>query len=487
MPAAQKRKRNASSGIFQAQDVLKEDYAKAGSQLDNLFSVPKRMDGMELSQNVPPAETAPKQEQEESVSGKTSPAVQMGEPIPAEIDTNAESFKEIKALYEQKLHGLMDKAEGPISNREKFQVLFDILKKDGELGIKYELGDGRETRTPQEVLDTKAADCNEFALLFAVCAKKLEIDITDISMAVMDVHLQSGRSTPGHAALITSKEGSYLIDPAYLGKVEVFHPKDPKNIKSAEIRDFYTHVPSGEMVRGIAITQKAESLREMYAINLMETVGTYKKKLETAAKSEAAEYRLKIIGVLENVLEVNNTDLLAQRKLMYYYMVQADEAFETAKNSESTGVKQRYLEVASHYCEKALKLYEKCQSQYIGKEESEGVKDIKQNAHHAHEIRYEIYAEQGKVAEALSEFDEMIKIKPKEVNAYSNKLKYLFEQAVAANRGQNPEQEEKYLREARKVGEFALEQLKGNYFAETEIKSLIREVDEQLERFEKQN
>lgn len=62
MPAAQKRKRNSSSGIFQAQDVLKEDYAKAGSQLDNLFFVPKRMDGMELAQNAPPAETAPKQE-----------------------------------------------------------------------------------------------------------------------------------------------------------------------------------------------------------------------------------------------------------------------------------------------------------------------------------------------------------------------------------------------------------------------------------------
>ena len=104
------------------------------------------------------------------------------------------------------------------------EILFDILKKDGELGIKYELGEGRETRTPQEVLGTKAADCNEFALLFAVCAKKFEIEVKDVRMLVMDLHLQVGKS-PGHAALITSKEGSYLIDPAYLDKIEVFHPK----------------------------------------------------------------------------------------------------------------------------------------------------------------------------------------------------------------------------------------------------------------------
>lgn len=487
MPAVQKKKKSASPDVFRTQEVLQEDYHRAGSQLDDIISIPKRTEAVDLAQNTSPMEAAQKQEETQEqinpVSQKAEPAEQAKDPILAVIDINEESFNGIKALYEEKLHKLMDEVEGPISNREKFQILFDILKKDGELEIKYELGEGRETRSPQQVLDAKAADCNEFALLFAVCAKKLEIEVKDVRMLVMDVHLQVGKS-PGHAALITSKEGSYLIDPAYLDKVNVFHPQDPENVKSAEIRDFYTQDPTGARIVGITITEKAADLGEMYAVNLMETVGTYETRIGGAQGSEKDELRLKIVGVLERAHEADSNKLPAQVKLMSHYTVLADEAFEKAESAERKEVKQRYYELSKHYCEKAVRLYEKCKSQYIGKERDSDIIEIKKNAYHVHDVLSKIHDTANDEGAVLSEFDEMIKMAPERVDAYSNKISFLYNRAVKENKIGDISKEEKYLRSARKAGEFALKSLKGDYFATRTIQAQIKKIDTQLQRFE---
>ena len=480
-----RKKTETHPELFRDHSTMVDENVKPNN---DLISIPQLSTSEELAQNNLPTHTPPKEESEVngSEAQKSDSVRQVADPILPEIDIKEESFNEIKALYETELHNLMDKVEGPISKREQFEILFKLLKKEGGMGIKYEFSEDRESQTPQEVLDTKTADCNEFCLLLAVCAKKLEIDITDVTMHIMEMYIQVGES-PDHAALITSQEGSYLIDPAYLDNVQVFHPKDPLDVKPIEVRDFYTNVLNGRII-GVKITQKAYTINEMYAVNLMETVGVYEGKLRNATGSEAAELRLKTIGVLEKAHEADPIKLPAQVKLMHHYMVLADDAFAKAEGAGNKQVKQRYYKVAEEYCDKAIELYKKSKAQHVGKKEEKDIKDvleIKKNAYHAHDILSKIHLLQSDSPQYLSELDEMIGIDPGETTGYLNKISHYYGLAGTAASSSNSELAKKHLQKAKETADLAKKQFGNDPFKLLKLTPMIEKVEKQLEKLNK--
>ena len=56
--------------------------------------------------------------------------------------------------------------------------LFQLIRKDGGLGIKYEWSKDRMPKTPDQVLRDRRGDCDEMSLLFVATARKLGLDLS---------------------------------------------------------------------------------------------------------------------------------------------------------------------------------------------------------------------------------------------------------------------------------------------------------------------
>ncbi len=117
------------------------------------------------------------------------------------FEMSSENFKQI----EEQMSALSANA----TKKQKLDKLFEIIKIGGELGIRYEPSTKRgKSKMPNEVLipnkeGNLTGDCNELVLLFVASAKQLEIDISDMAVALMRLETSPAGKDPMHAAVIS--------------------------------------------------------------------------------------------------------------------------------------------------------------------------------------------------------------------------------------------------------------------------------------------
>ena len=409
-------------------------------------------------------------------------------PLPAIVQIKDETFQKIRTVFEQKVKELWDRVEGPVSRREEFEILFSILKNGGELGLAYEPNQNPKTkeerpaRMPQEMLEAGRGDCNEFSLLFVVSAQKLGLEISDMDMLVMDLAIRSSNKHETHAAVITTKDGSYLLDPAFLDEIHGFSPADPKNVRSSEISEFYTKsggIKEVGYIDGVEITERADGLNTMIAINLRETIGVYERKLEKLGGSEKETLRLQIAGLLEEAHGFDPENIKIQKKLIAQYMVLADEAFGKGETATGADVQNRYDDLSRQYCDKALNLYEKCKTQYDTTGETEDILSIKTNAYGAHDEVSKLFLKANDTDNYISELNKMIALMPNETTAHLNKMEFYENLAGKAKKGSDLAKA--LWQNAIEASEEAEAQFKNDPFKMNEIKPVADRIRREAE------
>ncbi len=306
---------------------------------------------------------------------------------------------------------------------EKIKELFNLIKKGGVLGIEYQFSEGRPPKTPNEVLTPEKdgkmrADCDELSLFFIAAARKLNIDLSDVSIAVVKFEAQNpvllNKKEPLHAAILTIGNEKALLDPVF-GIMEKMNSFGSEDLLKAYNGKF---LPGNFMIVGVLDVKIASDLADMASIHFHEKAKYYASQFQTE----------KAISTLEIATAISPNSINLKEELLGLYLNIADEAVSSGK-----------ISMAEANSKKAL---------LLGSKISSPGSAVIDNLYHAHDVLGSAYMKQKKYSAAISEFDEMIRIKPAEPLAYYNKSYILYGLAGDAYRAGAVEDAKKYLSDA---------------------------------------
>jgi tetratricopeptide (TPR) repeat protein len=286
-------------------------------------------------------------------------------------------------VYDLHIGPPKQQASSPSSVVDELRHIYDAIKAEGTAGIKYESGEGRAARSPNEVLSSLKGNCEELSLLFVAAARQLNIASSDISMLRLTFEVEKdGVKKPVqlHMALLDTGKEKYLIDLTF------GHFQQLNTLDSAEIVPFYvgrTIIPDTGVISGIAKVEKIGNLGEMVTTNLMQSVSFYLGKKQLTTDDLTA-----LMGCLEKAYQADKSYPNVIQDLVFVYESLAKAELDNNK----------YASAAVYY-EKAL-----------------GISPADPNLHSNLGL---IMERQGQTAEAWKEYEKVLKLAP-DSSAYWN-------------------------------------------------------------------
>src|SRR3989338_8532626 len=93
--------------------------------------------------------------------------------LPKELELSDVQFKGIQTKMQRFEADFRNKNNNkPPTQMQREEHLFQLIRKDGGLGIKYEWSKDRMPKTPDQVLRDRRGDCDEMSLLFVAAVKR---------------------------------------------------------------------------------------------------------------------------------------------------------------------------------------------------------------------------------------------------------------------------------------------------------------------------
>ena len=317
-----------------------------------------------------------------------------------------ENFSKIRTLFSAEPQ--------PKTRQEQIERLFGILKDGGSLGMHYAPNKG-ESKTPNQVLSAMKGDCDELALVFIASAKKLNIDTSDMGVAVLGFVVLGKEKEVLHATAFTMTGENRLLD---------LTRNSPEKLESIDAPGFtkaYANqrLATGDLILGVRSMEVMSTLEEMVSIHFRETAAYY----ETVAKPTGSAALLslleKTISLMETALRLNPGSLAYQTELI---RLRIEVAEKYADKGNYDTVEQHASRVLQYPIASSL---------------NELAQERKRDIARAHGLMGEAYSNRNKYKAALDEFKTSAQLNPEDYRAYEG-------QAVAYNElGSNTESGEK--------------------------------------------
>jgi hypothetical protein len=346
----------------------------------------------------------------------------------------------------------------PRQRAQALTQLYNLVRVGGTLGMRYQIGTGRQARGPDEALRTRRADCDELAMLFIAAARHLNISTNGISLATMDFHTsQPGNNPPvGHAVLLVRNGNNrQIFDFTSNAPVTV------ANFNQATIENHYRGNRIGYgpgrasyPIRSMANLRAYTNVSDMAAMQLLyqadyhntQAVNTNNNTTKLRHYNSAQGYAQQAITLGSRHRHLITRIQQVSITIFDGYQVMGDNSHTAAKAARGRRRTAHYNRALNYYS-RALQFYRNAPP--LARTRLNAVVDI-------HENRGLIEQARGRHRSALREFGRMITLQPRGWRGYSRKMDLELLLARTAIRNRRRRTAHKYVRAAEKTGRTAL-------------------------------